>query len=140
LAGVLAAAANSTIVPQRGIAGVSIGMSKKKVRAILGKPRKVVQKMNVAGPFTEYQYRALTVDFQNGRVLTDVSTTRRHERTASGVGVGSTKSEVQKAVHGVSCNGAVCKVGKSRPGKIVTTFYLSKSGKVILVAVGRVID
>ncbi len=139
LAGVLAAAADATIVVQRGMAGVSIGMSQKKVRSVLGRPTEVIHGLNAVGAFVEYRYPRVTVDFQGSGPLSNVSTARRRDRTAKGVGVGSTQKQVHQKVRGASCNDTLCSVGKRLPGRIVTTFYL-RQGIVILVAVGRLVD
>jgi hypothetical protein len=139
LAGALVTAADATIVVQHGVAGVSLGMSQKKVRSVLGSPKKVVRARNTFGRFVEYRYPGLTVDFQGAGSLSNVSTTRRSERTAKGVGIGSTRKQVEQNVRGAKCQGAVCKVGKQLAGRIVTTFYLQKD-HVILLAVGRVLD
>ena len=139
IAVVFAAAADARLVVQRGIAGVRIDMSQKKVRAILGKPKSVIQGQNAEGPFIEWRYRLLDVDFQNGGPVSSVATSRTKERTVNGVGVGSTQSKVLAKVRGAKCANGLCKVGILKPGKIVTTFYMRK-GRVVLISVGRVID
>ena len=138
LAAVFAAGAGATIVVQRGIAGVSIGLSQKKMRAILGKPRKVIHARNAFGPYVEYRYRRLVLDFQGGNPLSSISTTRRSERTAS-IGVGSTRRQVKLKVRGVRCRQRVCTVGKLLPGRIVTSFFLRR-GIVWRVSIARVLD
>jgi hypothetical protein len=135
----LAVAANAAIVVQRGIAGVSIGMSQKKVRALLGKPTRAFKSKDAFGIYVEYRYPRLILDFQGGAVLSNISTTRRSERTAKGVGVDSTAAQVQARVRGAHCKVQLCTVGKVQTGRVVTTFYLRK-GKVSQVSVGRVLD
>jgi hypothetical protein len=139
VAGVCAAAARGAVIPQHGIAGVSIGMTKAKVRSVLGKPKQVIRSQNPFGSYVRYQYTNLSIDFQGGGRLSNVFTTRRRQRTPTGIGVGSTRKQVVDKVRGVNCSGNLCKVGKAVPGKIVTTFYLLKN-KVVAVSVGRVLD
>ena len=138
----LAARADGVIVPQRGIAGVALGMTPAQVRAELGTPSSVRRGRNIFGPWTRYRYRRLTIFFQGSRSVTSISTTRRTERTARGVGVGSTERQLRARVR-VRCQtffGARhCYVGSYRPGTRVTDFIV-KRGRVVQVVVGIVID
>jgi hypothetical protein len=138
----LAAAAGAAIVPQKGIAGVSLGMTQAQVRSVLGKPPKVKHGTGAFGPYTKFQYPGLVVTFQ-GKV-SDVTTTRSSERTSTGVGVGSKEADVRAKVKGVKCkteSGGFrhCYVGSFLPGKRVTDFRI-KHGKVTSVEVGFVSD
>ena len=78
-----------------------------------------------------------------GATLTGVSTTRTSERTASGIGVGSTEAQVKAKIKGVKCatDGGFrhCYLGKFRAGRRVTDFAI-KRGKVSRADVGVVID
>ena len=134
-----AGAAGATIVVQRSIAGVSIALSQAKVRAILGKPSKVVRGRNAFGRYVEYRYRGLVLDFQGGNPLSSISTIRRTERTRRGIGVGSTRRAVRRRVRGARCGRTLCTVGQLLPGRIVTTFYLRR-GIVRRVSIARVLD
>ena len=138
-----AAVASAAIVPQRGIAGVRLEMTKAQVRAVLGAPRRAVHGSNEFGSFTIYRYRGLRVTFQGNRRVTDVFTTRRTERTARGVGVGSTEGQVRAKVAGVRCRTESgfrhCFVGRFLPGRRITDFHIRR-GRVTSVEVGFVVD
>ena len=138
-----AAAASATIVPQRSIAGVRLEMTKAQVRSTLGAPRSAVHGSNEFGAFTIYRYRGLRVTFQGNRTVTAILTTRASERTAAGVGVGSTEGQVRAKVAGVRCGTESgfrhCFVGRFLPGKRVTDFRI-KRGRVTSVDVGFVVD
>jgi hypothetical protein len=139
----LAGTASATIVIGRGVAGVRLGMSQAAVRAKLGTPVKVVKAKNEFGPYTEFRYRGYVVDFQNNETVTAVATTLAREKTPSGVGVGSTWAQVRRKVPHLICTGSAvfgdCHVGNLLPGRTVTDFFV-KSGKVVRVLVGIVID
>jgi hypothetical protein len=138
-----AAAASAAIVPQRSIAGVRLGMTKAQVRATLGAPRRAVHGSNDFGSFTEFRYRGLRVTFQGDRRVTNLFTTRGTERTARGIGVGSTESQVKARVAGVRCRTESgfrhCFVGRFLPGRRITDFRI-RSGRVSSVDIGFVID
>ena len=143
VAAVLASSAAATIVPQQSIAGVKVGMTQAKVRSVLGAPSSVKRGSNDFGKYTIFKYGGLQVNFQGNATLTDVSTTRTTERTASGVGVGSTEAQVKAKIKGVKCETDSgfrhCYLGKLGAGHRVTDFSI-KHGKVSRVDVGVVID
>ena len=140
---VLAPVADARIVPQHGIAGVAIGMSQAQVRAVRGKPVRVVRGAHEFRPYVDFHYSRLRVSFQGRERVTFVSTTRRSERTPTGVGVGSTERAVRRGVRGVRCRTELgarfCLVGSQLPGRRVTAFFLER-GRVTRVDVGLVID
>jgi hypothetical protein len=140
---VIPASAHAAIVPQHGIDGVKLGQTAKKVRQIAGKPVRVVRGSNEIGSYTEYRYRGLTVNFFGGPRVTAVSTRSRTQRTAGGIGVGSTEAELATAIPAVTCEtfGAFrsCTLGTQEPGRRVTAFDL-RNGKVSRVLVSFVID
>jgi hypothetical protein len=139
---ILPASAAATIVPQRGIAGVNLNMTQPQVRAKLGTPDHVRHPTSpIFGQYTTWIYGKTRVDmFRNGdgKVFT-VSTTGKAQKTAAGVGVGSTAAAVAKSVKRVHCNARHCYVGKFSPGGKVTDFIL-KAGRVTRVTIGFVFD
>jgi hypothetical protein len=139
----LAGTTGATIVINRGIGGVDIGMTQAQVRAKRGKPAQVVHGKNEFGPYTEYRYTGYKIDFQNNDTVTSVVTTFARERTPSGAGVGSTWAQVRAKVPHVQCSGSPklgeCHVGSLLPGRRVTDFFFAL-GKVDRVVVGVVLD
>ena len=141
---VLAPVAFGKIIPQRGMAGVSLGLTRTQVTRVAGKPSRVVHKHNEFGSLTRFVYLgSVTVDFQGDATVTAVWTTGPKERTARGIGVGSTRAQVLRLVPGARCESqagfANCFVGSFEPGRRVTDFRLS-NGRVSRVTVGFVID
>jgi len=139
----LPAAASATIVPQARIAGVGIDSSSAKVKAALGTPARVEHGKNDFGPYTIFHYPGYRVIFQGNGGVTQIETTLPKEKTASGVGVGSTRAEVKAGVPGVRCEGPApgghCYLGSFTAGERVTDFFLA-NGRVRQVILGIVID
>ena len=139
----LAASAGAAIVPQGGIAGVRLQMTKAQVRAKLGAPKKVERGRNDFGPFTTFVYSRVTVTFQGNRKVTGLVTRSPLERTASGVGVGSSEARLKARVRRVKCKTESgfrhCFLGAFLPGRTVTDFAI-KNGRVTRVTVGIVLD
>ncbi len=141
----LSGTAAALLVPQRGMAGVTLGMKRLQVRAVLGTPSRVIHGTNDFGAYTEFRYapRALRLVFQGNAGLTAISTSATRERTARDIGVGSTEAQVRRGVAGVRCEGTPamrhCYVGAFLAGRRVTDFWI-RSGRVSRVVVGFVID
>ena len=142
---VLIASAGATIVPQHGMAGIRLGMTRAQVKGVLGQPSRVVHGTNDFGSYTEFGYpHRVVVTFQGNARVTGISTTGVHERTASGAGVGSTEQQLRARVPHLTCETVTssfrhCYLGHFDPGKRVTDFRIG-NGKVTRVTVGFVID
>jgi hypothetical protein len=141
----LAAPAGAMVQIDRGIAGARIGNTQKQVRAALGKPDARRTGSNDFGAFVEYRYAGgLTVLFAAGaKHVTQVSTTGRGDRTASGAGVGTRETVLRKRVPGLRCETIAgarsCHTGAFEPGQRVTDFRITR-GRVTRIVVSVVID
>lgn len=143
----VAPAAQARIVPQRGMMGVRLGMTAAQVRARLGAPDSVSYPSHpILRSFKLYRYGLTKIAIHRGRRGTVFSffTTSRRERTAKGVGVGSREATVRRHVRGVRCRTEFglrhCWVGSFRPGRRVTDFAISRTGRVRAISLGFVID
>ena len=132
-----AAPAHAVIRPQKGMAGVRLGMSQTQMRGVLGTPIRTKQGQNDFGPFTQFIYpHSITVTFQGNRRVTGVSTrgrTARSSETAVRQKVGHVHCETISGTH-------TCHVGSFLAGHRVTVFLISKHGFVVSVTVGFVLD
>ena len=140
-----AGSAQAIIRPQKGMAGVRLDMTQAQMRTVLGNPTTVKQGVNDFGAYTQFLYpRKITVTFQGNQHVTGISTKGRTERTARGVGVGSTENDVESKVTHARCDTIAgvrtCHVGQFEPGRRVTVFLMSKRGHVSTVTVGFVVD
>jgi hypothetical protein len=140
-----AAPAQAVIRPQKGMAGVKLNMTQSQMRAKLGQPTRTKQGMNDFGPFTQFVYpHSISVTFQGNRRVTGILTRGRTEKTERGVGVGSTETAVRQKVGHVRCEtiagSHTCHVGSFKAGHRVTVFLISKTGHVVSVTVGFVLD
>ena len=141
---VLASDAVAMIQIDRGIAGARLGASRDDVRAALGKPTKAAGGTNEFGRWVRYDFAGgLRVFFQGRTHVTSVTTTGLGDRTAKGVGVGSTEADVTANVPKVKCETfesiRTCHTSDLLPGKRVTDFLIT-NGKVARITVGIVID
>lgn len=142
-----AATAQATIVPQKGMKGIRLSMTTDQVRKVLGKPDAVAfPKSEIQGRYKRYRYGLTTVDLfsgRNGKVF-NITTRSPKERTAKGVGVGSTEAEIAAKVPHVRCKVEFgyhhCQIGQSLAGRRVTDFAISRRGRVTHVTIGIVID
>ncbi|WP_320670403.1 hypothetical protein [Patulibacter defluvii] len=146
---VAASPAAARIVPGSSIAGVRLGAGVQDVRDRLGPPTRITHPASeITGNLTVYAYRGLTVTFGPGdpgdAKVISVSSGRRAERTAAGIGVGSARSALRRAYPRLRCAAvgrrSVCTLGTLRPGARVTTFRISAGHRVSRVEVGLVID
>jgi hypothetical protein len=142
------APARAAVVPQEGIKGLKLDMTVAEVRATLGSPDRFrTVRSEIAGPLREWRYGLTRVTFDStapdAKVLS-LETRSRTERTAEGVGVGSTKATVKRKVASVRClvefSYDHCFVGAWRAGEIVTDFAIDRRGRVSRVTVGRIVD
>lgn len=140
--------ANGSLVTQGSIRGVKVGMTLTQVRERLGNPTSNrATRHPILGLTRTLRYGQLTVVF-DGRAstapVTAVVTESRADRTASGLGVGSTERQLRSGLKGLKCKTELgyrtCVLGVLRPGRLVTDFSLSTSGRVKRVTLGRVID
>ncbi|MEZ5099066.1 MAG: hypothetical protein R3C15_04560 [Thermoleophilia bacterium] len=143
LAGALVAAADvgASIVPGAAIAGVRLGMPEARVRAVLGEPTREIRDTTELGDYVELRYPGLRIFLLPRVGVSSVATTRRAERTRSGVGVGSTVAAVRAGIPGIACqvSGGVglCRVGGVRRGARGTDLSIRR-GRVTEVSVYRV--
>jgi hypothetical protein len=134
------------IVPQQSVDGVHLLMSEAGVRHVLGAPKSTsVLPDEIQGTIRRMDYGTTKVYLSataDGTVFSVVTTDRR-QKTASGVGVGSSERAVRRGVSAIACSGPqsvrVCTVGKLLAGRRVTRFVLRKD-RVARITLGFVID
>lgn len=110
VASVLAVAspAHALIVPERGLADVTIGMERKQVRSLLGAPARALRVGSSLGPAVRYDYPALQLHVRFVRRaggVFSVETTSRRERTRSGLGVGTPRRRLRHRLRQETCHG-----------------------------------
>jgi hypothetical protein len=143
-----ASLAEARIVPQKGIQGINLNMTRARVIQEKGQPdsEKIVPN-EILGRQRVMRYGKTRVAFsgvRNRSRVISIRTRDRRQRTRSGVGVGSTETAVENGVQGVRCRTEFgsrhCFKGQFRPGRRVTDFSLSSAGRVTRVTVAIVID
>jgi hypothetical protein len=145
LALTLPAPASATLVPQRSLGSIELGMSEKEVRAARGAPDEVNHPMHpIAGRSTEYRYGLTYVTILEHSGVISITTTSKRE-TYKGEGVGSTERALRQVVKGERCATEYgyrdCHLGRFEAGRVVTVWHISrKTGKVRRITLGRVID
>ena len=146
-----AAPAQAEIVPQESIAGVRLQMTKAEVVAVLGQParkRRFVGGSGADDHFATWTYkkRGFSINLlrRGGYHVSSITVTGGAERTATGVGIGSTRAEVKAGVPAVHCKRydptyATCFIGKSRIGDITTAFRLDRKNRVKEISLGKIL-
>lgn len=123
-------------------------MTESQVRAKLGRPTRITQSRGPLGVVViRLYYERLRVDLQGlgaEPVVVRILTTRPTERTASGVGVGSTLTAV-KQMRGVHCWWEAaehyCAIGnRNKPLNSFITFWIGPHQRVNLVSVSLVVN
>jgi hypothetical protein len=147
----LVSPAGAQIVPQRGIAGAKLRMTRAQVVAAKGRPdADIVINTEIVGRERILRYGGTKIylagyPLAKARVIA-IRTVDPKETTHSGVGVGSTEAEVQAGVGGATCASEYgfshCRKGSNlRAGNRITDFVLDRrGGEVTSVYVGFVID
>ena len=122
------------IIPGTSIRGISLGMSKKQVRDVLGTPTSVDRYPGY--PAYAYHYGATMIHFYDVSSVDFITTTSKKVRTRDGLGVGSTKAQLKDRYPNINCVpggpfAPFCYLGGSlAPGATPTVFVLSNAGVV----------
>jgi hypothetical protein len=130
------------IVPQHELAGVHLLMSAAGVRHVLGAPksmRSIADEIQGTVRRMDYGKTKVYLSATEDGTVFRVTTTDRRQKTAAGIGVGSSRAAVARTVGGVRCTARACVVGQERAGRRVTQFAL-RDGRVVRVTLGFVID
>ncbi len=137
-----------SLVPQKSLRGLKIGMVASQVRAVAGTPtsNKIVSHP-LLGKTRRMRFGKVEATFRGtsgGAPVVNLSTTSRNERTSGGIGVGSSEKQLAARLVGERCITELgyrhCYLGKWTPGFVVTDFSVSKGGRVTRITLGLVID
>jgi len=139
-------AAQASVVTQKSIRGIALSDSLRKVHDKLGKPDATAYyKSEILGKVRSDRFGLTTVRYDGtgtSAKVVQVDTRSPKERTAKGIGLGSTRAEALAKVPGLSCEDSplACSIGEFVAGAKVTTFYFNEKGVVREISIGRVID
>jgi hypothetical protein len=145
----LAPAADALIVPQRGIAGVRLKMTRAQVVRAKGRPdAERLVRNELIGRQRMMRYgrtRVLFGGFRQGAGVVTIVTRDPGQRTRSGVGTGSSEAALRARIAAARCRTEFgtrhCWTGRFRAGQRVTDFTIGLPGRrVTAVTVGFVID
>lgn len=129
--------AGGKLLVSRGITDARLGMTQRDLDRRLGAPDSTADQRSTR--VLVYVRRRLVVTLLRGRV-TLVSTQDARERTARGIGVGSTERQVSGRVRGTRCATRArvrfCRTGSVRRGRRSTTFLMVR-GRVATVSIAR---
>jgi hypothetical protein len=143
------ATGRALIVPQRGIAGIELKMTRAQVVRAKGRPdaeRLVHNELIGRQRMMRYdRTRVLFGGFRRGARVVTIITRDPRQRTRSGVGVGSSEAAVRAGIPGVRCRTEFgfrhCWRGRFRAGKRVTDLtFGGRNRRVTAVSIGFVID
>jgi hypothetical protein len=138
----------AVIVPGQGMAGIRLRMSESQVRARLGEPPRFTCTRGALGNLvTRLHYPRVDVDLQrlDGQPLViRILTTHPGERTASGVGVGSTMTAVER-LRGARCwreaAARYCAIGnRAKPLSHFTMFWIGAKSRVTMISVSLIVN
>jgi hypothetical protein len=151
----LVAPAGAVIVPGKGMAGAHLGQCIEEVVSVLGEPDRTFGKTEPTGEFVEtYTCKKLGLKVRffrgPGECLEagEFFTAASKERTAEGVGKGTTRRTLKRKLKHVKCETfhqgertiRSCHIGRFTPSKRITEFRINAKGRVGTISVRYVSD